>query len=113
MKEYVVKTTHFGHLRERHLGALLRLRHAKGQHTTAEARALAAYAENCGHVVEIGVAEGVSAAQFRSVMPRTGTLWLVDPYISRYRVSAAQVVAKRTVGRVGGAAVVWVRKFSH
>lgn len=100
-------------LRTRHLGALLRLRPAHGQHSAEESAALAVHATGRRAVVEIGVLEGVSAALIRSVMPSEGTLWLVDPYERRHGVSAARMVARRTVARAGGAADVrWVRRYS-
>jgi predicted O-methyltransferase YrrM len=102
-----------GSFRQRHVGALLRLRPPAGQHTAAEADALARYAKGCRSAVEIGVAEGVSAAVIRSAMDPAGRLWLVDPYFSKYPVSAAHLVARRTVGASAGAAVEWVRSLSH
>lgn len=100
-------------LRDRPLGALIRLREPKGQHTEAEALALARYSTGARNVVEIGVAEGVSASLMRQTMDPTGSLWLVDPYLSRYPISPARMVAKRTVRRLGRAAVIWVRQFSY
>lgn len=105
--------TLIGSFRQRHLGALLRLRPPAGQHTPAEADALARYAKGCKSAVEIGVAEGVSAAVVRSAMDPAGRLWLVDPYLSKYPISAAHLVARRTVGAATGDAVEWVRSLSH
>lgn len=101
-------------IRERHLGAALGLRRAHGQHTPTEAATLALHAAGKRACVEIGAAEGVTAAVLRSVMNRDGTLWLFDPYERRYRgVSAARVVARRTVGRAKGTTDVrWVRRYS-
>jgi glycosyltransferase involved in cell wall biosynthesis/predicted O-methyltransferase YrrM len=64
-------------------------------------------------VVELGVAEGGSAAELRSVMSPRGRLYLVDPYEpGRLGVSMARVVARRTVGEVRGASVTWLRSRS-
>jgi hypothetical protein len=37
----------------------------------------------------------------------------VDPYFTRYPVSPAQTVAKRTTGKVAGAKIIWIRALSH
>lgn len=100
-------------LRRRHVGALLHLRPAAGQHSAAEADALARYAGGRRQAVEIGVAEGVSAAIIREALDPAGTLWLVDPYYSAYPISAALLVARRTVGSARGASAQWVRSLSH
>lgn len=103
----------FSSLRNRHVAAALGLRPASGQHTRAEAVALTRYATDRRAAVEIGVAEGVSAAILRDAMNPAGTLWLVDPFESSHRVSFARVVARRTVERARGAKVEWVRSLSH
>lgn len=100
-------------LRERHAAAALGLRRACGQHSAAESAALTRHARGRQAVVEIGVLEGVSAALLRSVMSADGTLWLIDPYEGRHGLSAARIVARRTVARAGGARDVrWARRYS-
>lgn len=99
-------------VRERHLGAMLRLRPPQAQHTAAEADALAEHARGRRAVAEIGVAEGVSAALLRSVMDPAGVLWLIDPFEGRRGFSAAHVVARRAVGRARGAEVRRSRAYS-
>lgn len=96
----------------RPVGAMMRLREPMGQHTDAERLALARHVSGRKRVVEIGVAEGVSAATLRETMDPRGTLWLVDPLSSRYPISPRRVVAKRVVGAVGEAKVHWVFKLS-
>lgn len=105
-------TAFMSSLREGHIGAALGLRAAKGQHTPAEAAALAEPADHRRAVAEIGVAEGMSAALLRSVMDPAGVLWLIDPFERRHGVSAAYLVARRTVRRSRGAEVRWVRQYS-
>lgn len=105
--------TIFGELRERHLGAVLGLRPARGQHSTDERTALARHAAGRRAAVEIGVLEGASAALLSSAMDPDGTLWLVDPFKGRHGVSMARLVARRTVRRAQGARDVrWVRALS-
>lgn len=100
-------------LRERHLGAALGLRPARGQHSDPESAALAEHAAGRTAVVEIGVLEGVSAALIRTVMATDGRLWLIAPYEGRLGFSAARVAARRTVNRAGGARDVrWIRRYS-
>jgi predicted O-methyltransferase YrrM len=68
------------------------------------------YAEAAKAVVELGVAEGGSAAELRSVMAYDGRLYLVDPYEpGRLGLSMARIVARRTVRRVQRGEVSWLR----
>ena len=68
------------------------------------------YGAGARTVVELGVAEGGSAAELRSVMAPTGHLWLVDPYEpGRLGISMARIVARRTVGQVRRGQVTWLR----
>lgn len=101
-------------IRKRHIGAALGLRPARGQHSAAESEALVRHAAGRRSVVEIGVAEGVSAAAIRSVMDQTGTLRLIDPYRGHFGIiSPAYLVARRTVSRVSGPKDVrWIRRSS-
>jgi glycosyltransferase involved in cell wall biosynthesis/GT2 family glycosyltransferase/predicted O-methyltransferase YrrM len=96
--------------RRRHLFGVLGLRPAVGQHTEAEAAALMRYAADARALVELGVAEGGSAAELRSVMSPSGHLYLVDPYEpGRLGVSMARLVARRTVSRARRGRVKWLR----
>jgi predicted O-methyltransferase YrrM len=100
-------------LKQHHVGAMLRLRPARGAHTSAEREALIRHATDRRAAVEIGVLEGVSAAVIRSVMRPGGTLWLIDPYRRRHGISAARSVARRTVAKGGGSIqVYWIRALS-
>jgi predicted O-methyltransferase YrrM len=60
--------------------------------------------------VEIGVAEGASAALLRRAMAPDGCLWLVDPFhLSRNPLfNTGFVAARRTVGRVNRGEVKFV-----
>jgi predicted O-methyltransferase YrrM len=96
--------------RSRHVFAVLGLRPAAAQHSRAEAALLTRYAAGAGTAVELGVAEGGSAAELRSVIAANGELVLVDPYEpGRLGISLAQIVARRTVGAVPNGRVRWLR----
>lgn len=96
--------------RSRHVFGALGLRPCAAQHSQAEAELLMTSAAGAHTVVELGVAEGGSAAELRSVMAADGHLFLVDPYEpGPMRVSMAMIVARRTVGRVSGPDVTWLR----
>lgn len=60
--------------------ALIGLRPPAAQHTAAEGELLRSCATGRRSIVEIGVAEGASAWEMRSVMDPGGTIYLVDPY---------------------------------
>jgi hypothetical protein len=94
--------------------AWLGLRPNWGQHTEAEHEAFRKWATGRSNLVEIGVAEGVSAAELRTVMSPSGTLWLIDPFhLSRIRaINATKRAAHRLVGKCRNGSVVWVEKFS-
>lgn len=91
------------------------LRPVQAQHTKAEHDALQRYARGRRSIVEIGVAEGASAAAIREVMDPSGTLYLVDPYhLSRVPpLNFLRRAAHRVVAAAKGAGVVWIEKFSH
>lgn len=91
---------------------MLYLRRPKGQHTDAERAALCRHVRARKCVVEIGVAEGVSAAALRGAMDPAGTLYLVDPLNSTLPVSPRRVVAKRVVRTAGRASVRWLYQLS-
>jgi glycosyltransferase involved in cell wall biosynthesis/GT2 family glycosyltransferase/predicted O-methyltransferase YrrM len=97
-------------LRRRHIFGALGLRPAIAQHTDAEAALLQRYAHDAEVVVELGVAEGGSAAALRGAMSPTGRLYLVDPYEpGRLGISLARIVARRTLRRVRRGRVSWLR----
>jgi predicted O-methyltransferase YrrM len=96
--------------RNRHVVGALRLRPAAAQHSQAEATLLKRYASDAATIVELGVAEGGSAAELRSVMSPSGHLCLVDPYEpGRLGLSMAWIVARRTVGSVPNGRLSWLR----
>lgn len=91
------------------------LRPPLAQHTLAEHEALMRYSRDAQSVVEIGVAEGASAAGLREAMNPQGTLYLVDPY-HLSRVAALNFLkrtAHRTVNSTGVARTVWIEAFSQ
>jgi predicted O-methyltransferase YrrM len=103
----------YGWRRRRVLGAL-GLRPALVQHTRAESELLMRYAVGAKAIVELGVAEGGSAAELRSVMSPQGRLYLVDPYEpGAIGLSMTLIVARRTVGRISRGRVDWVRARSE
>jgi hypothetical protein len=73
------------------------------------------YAHCARTVVEIGVAEGASAAGLHEAMPKDGTLYLIDPFhLSRLpALNFLKRAAKRAVCAAGSARTVWVQDFSH
>jgi predicted O-methyltransferase YrrM len=95
--------------------AFMGLRPPQAQHTAAEHAAFRKWAEGRGCVVEIGVAEGVSALALREGMAENGTLYLIDPFhLSRIpALNFEKRVAQRTVKGSERGNVVWIEKFSH
>jgi len=95
--------------------AYLGLRPALAQHTAEEHAAFRKWADGCKCVVEIGVAEGVSALALREGMAEEGTLYLIDPFhLSRIPIlNFIRRVAKRTVNGSSRGKVVWIEKFSE
>ena len=99
--------------RGRHVFGALGMRRAVAQHSEAEAALLMRYAANAEVIVELGVAEGGSAAELRSVMAADGQLYLVDPYEpGALGLSMARIVARRTVNSVQWGRVHWMQKRS-
>jgi len=95
--------------------AWLGLRPVIAQHTAAEHAALRRWAADRTRLVEIGVAEGVSALALREAMSENGTLHLVDPF-HQSRVPALNFMkraARRAVNSNPRGQVVWIEKFSH
>lgn len=92
----------------------LGLRPALAQHTAAEHAALKRWAAVRMNLVEIGVAEGVSAMAMREVMAEGGTLSLIDPFhLSRVpALNFVKRVAHRAVGSCRRGTVRWIEEFS-
>lgn len=95
--------------------AWLGLRPVLAQHTAAEHASIKKWAAGRPVVVEIGVAEGVSALALRESMSETGSLYLVDPYhLSRIPViNFMKRAAHRTVESCCRGSVIWIEKFSQ
>jgi len=91
------------------------VRAPKAQHTLAEHQALMRHARTAGTVVEIGVAEGASAAGLREAMPADGILYLIDPFhLSRIpALNFLKRAARRAVSSAGSARTVWIESFSQ
>jgi predicted O-methyltransferase YrrM len=95
--------------------AWLGIRPVLAQHTAAEHACIQRWAAGRASILEIGVAEGVSAWAIRESMASQGTLYLVDPYhLSRIRkLNFTKRAAHRAVGSCRRGSVVWIEKFSH
>lgn len=93
----------------------LGLRPALAQHTQAEHATLKRWAANRSIIVELGVAEGVSALALREAMAENGTLYLIDPFhLSRIpALNFMKRVARRVVASCARGNVVWIPKFSQ
>jgi predicted O-methyltransferase YrrM len=85
------------------------------QHTAEEHATLKKWAVSRRCVVEIGVAEGVSALALRDGMVGDGTIYLIDPFhLSRLPVlNFVKRVARRTVNGSSHGSVVWIEEFSQ
>lgn len=95
--------------------AFIGLRPPQAQHTAAEHAAFRKWADGCKCVVEIGVAEGVSALALREGMATDGALYLIDPFhLSRIpALNFVKRVAQRTVNGSSRGRVVWIEKLSQ
>lgn len=91
------------------------LRPPIAQHTSREHAALEKHARGRMSLVEIGVAEGVSALALRTVMDPNGTLYLIDPFhLSRVRpLNFLRRAAHRTVSGGSRKRIVWIESFSQ
>jgi predicted O-methyltransferase YrrM len=99
--------------RTRHVFGAAGLRPPIAQHTKAEAEILKHYASGSATIIELGVAEGGSAVELRSVLATDGVLYLVDPYEpGPAGISFAWVIAKRLVNSVQCGEVRWLRQRS-
>jgi predicted O-methyltransferase YrrM len=95
--------------------AWLGLRPSVGQHTAEEHAALQRRAQGRHTLVEIGVAEGVSALALREAMSPGGKLYLIDPYhLSRSRsLNFTRRAAHKIVESCTRGQTIWLEKFSH
>jgi predicted O-methyltransferase YrrM len=95
--------------------AWLGFRPILAQHTRAEHNAIKRWAANRRSLVEIGVAEGVSAVGIREVMAEDATLYLVDPFhLSRVpSLNFTRRTAHRAIASQRRGNVVWLPEFSH
>jgi Methyltransferase domain len=95
--------------------AWLGLRPFVGQHSAAEHEALQRWARGRTTLVEIGVAEGVSAMALREGMSSDSTLYLIDPFhLSRLPLlNFTRRAAHKAVGSYRQGRVVWLEKFSQ
>jgi len=95
--------------------AWLGLRPVLAQHTAAEHAAIQRWAAGRSSLVEIGVAEGVSAMALREGMVENGTLYLIDPFhLSRVpALNFMKRAAHRAVGTCRRGNVVWIERFSQ
>ena len=95
--------------------AWLGLRPVLAQHTAAEHAAIQRWAIGRSSLVEIGVAEGVSAMALREGMVENGTLYLIDPFhLSRVpALNFMKRAAHRAVGAGRRGNVVWIERFSQ
>ena len=95
--------------------AWMGLRPPMAQHTRAEHEALMRYARTARVAVEIGVAEGASAAGIRQAMPADGTLYLIDPFhLSRIKaLNFLKRAARKAVRSAGTGKTEWIEAFSH
>jgi MMP 1-O-methyltransferase len=90
------------------------MRPVLAQHTSGEHEALERWASGRSTIVEIGVAEGVSALALRQNMASSGTLYLIDPFhFRRNRIlNFTKRTAHQLVRRVPGGNVTWIESFS-
>jgi predicted O-methyltransferase YrrM len=90
------------------------MRPALAQHTAEEHAALGKWAEGRSTIVEIGVAEGVSAIALRNRMAADGTLYLIDSFhLSRIpALNFVKLTAHQLVGELSRGRVIWIERFS-
>jgi predicted O-methyltransferase YrrM len=95
--------------------ACLGLRPVLAQHTAVEHAAFKRWAAGRRNIVEIGVAEGVSALAMRESMDSDGKLYLIDPFhLSRYpALNFMKRAARSTVRSCERGSVVWIEQFSQ
>jgi predicted O-methyltransferase YrrM len=94
--------------------AWLGVRPVVAQHTAAEHEAIRRWAAGRSTLVEIGVAEGVSALAARETMAANGKLYLIDPFhLSRIpAMNFTKRAAHRAVNDCSRGQVIWIERFS-
>jgi predicted O-methyltransferase YrrM len=94
--------------------AWLGMRPVLAQHTSDEHAALEKSASGRSSIVEIGVAEGVSAIALRQGMATNGTLHLIDPFhFSRNSIfNFTRRTARRLVGSFPRGKIAWIESLS-
>lgn len=92
----------------------LGLRPVLAQHTAIEHQTIRKWATGRSRLVEIGVAEGVSAIAARQVMAEDAKLYLIDPFhLSRIPLlNFMKRTAHRAVQSCSRGSVIWIEKFS-
>lgn len=93
----------------------LGLRPFIAQHTAEEHEAFSRWGAGRRSIVEIGVAEGVSALAMRETMSVDGTLYLIDPFhLTRHpMLNFTKRAARRCVGTCDRGKVIWIERFSE
>lgn len=104
----------FATSRQHPLYAWLGMRPVLAQHTSNEHATLKKWASGRSTIVEIGVAEGVSALALRQGMAADGNLFLIDPFhFSRnHMFNFTRRTAHRLVGSFLRGNVAWIESFS-
>jgi predicted O-methyltransferase YrrM len=111
--DFVPSGTDFG-WRTRPLAGALRLRPPISLAGPGERDLVRRHASGARTAVEIGVAEGGSAAAIRESLDPEGTLYLIDPYpAGRLGVNFQSVIAHRALPGSGRGKVVWLKKTSE
>jgi predicted O-methyltransferase YrrM len=98
--------------RNHSLFGALGLRPAVAQHSPAESELLKRTAHGKRSIVEIGVAEGGSAWDMRSVMDPGGTIVLIDPYPRVLGLNLSSITARRLLNGVEQGSVTWLHELS-
>lgn len=98
-----------------YITGILGLRGPISEHTEQQAELIKKYVKGKKRLVEIGVAEGGSAAVALSVMDPKGTLWLIDPYISTFYpfFSLSLKIAKYSLTKFRDRDMIWLRDYSY
>jgi predicted O-methyltransferase YrrM len=98
--------------RNHSLFGALGLRPAVAQHSPAESELLKRTATGARSIVEIGVAEGGSAWDMRSVMDPEGTIVLIDPYPRVLGLNLSSITARRLVDGLDRGSTRWLHQLS-
>jgi len=100
---------------KRSIFQLIGVRDVIAQHSSRESELLKKYACGKKNVVEIGVAEGASAAEILDVMNAEGTLYLIDPYPPGrfFGINFQEIIANRHISKKKSEGVVWLKGYSY